>query len=487
MLRSSFFRFFLSCCLSSALIFAPIQRAQANLASTSLGAMLGFRASGAAASASLAAVVGTGGAALVGIGLSLAAIYVYDKYISPNATSPPSGIPIAQINVDGKSRSLTDIEKDAGFTNPTSSNQSVSPPNTSIAYPPLWSGPGPVPVGGYPIPTDYTACPYTPGVWSTNSSGTAQYTVAPILAPMPNSPGYPSAVNASSLCKIGSDTYRLYSRAIRCANGYSGASCTLQDSSKVLLPEDGTCQISRVGNKFSIDSKDPDCTPTPGKSSPIPVFTNGGSTISYITKTDSGTRPTVATVNISNGQADVIVATPNITTPTYTNTTVSAAPPDATTGEAPVITTTSTTTEGLGPGATIINNSTTTTSGGDVTLNLPPNLAKSEDIAAVKDAITDLSVSPSAPFSPDPSVSLNDNVDSVTDLISNPNELPSIFSFSPMLPASVSAPLIGFSLAGNSFNIDISTWILYLRNFLGVLLYTLTPFTIFSILTRRED
>ena len=455
--------------------------------------MLGFRAAGAAGGASLAAVVGTGGAALVGIGLSLAAMYVYDKYVSPSATTPPSGPPVAQINLDNQSRPLTGEEKAKGFTNGNGIGQGVTPPNTSSAYPPLWNSAGSVPVGGYPI-NGTPVCPYTPGVWETNTAGAsgsgAQYSIftgSQTNAGLQNTVGYPTAQSTGQQCVIGSTNYNIFVRTGRCAAGYSGVGCTLQNPSNVILPVDDTCQILRTGNSFSIDAKDPDCKPQAGKSNPIPVFTQSNGTLSFVSKTDSNGRPSVATASVNNGAASVTVSRPNITTPTYTNDIVTSAAPDATTGAAPTTTTTSTNTAGLGPGSAAVSSTTTTS---EVTVELPENLAKTQDIDAVRTAIEGLKETPVDPFNPSPgTVIAPDATDAVTRAIGDGSELPSVFSFSPTLPGSVNAPNIVFQLVGQPVNMDISAWIGYVRNFLGVLMYTVTPFVVFSIVSgrRQED
>ena len=454
--------------------------------------MLGFRTAGAAGGAALATVVGTGGAALVGIGLSLAAMYIYDKYVSPNATTPPFGPPVAQINLDNQSRPLTDEEKAKGFTNADSRGQGVTPPTTSSAYPPLWTSAGSVPVGGYPI-NGYPVCPYTPGVWETNTAGTsgsgAQYSIftgTETNAGLQNTLGYANATSTGQQCVIGSTNYNIFVRTGRCAQGYAGVGCTLQNASNVILPVDSTCQILRTGNTFAIDAKDPDCAPQSGKSNPVPVFTQSNGTISFVSKPDSNGRPSVATASVTNGAASVTVSRPNVTTPTYTNDIITSAAPDATTGAAPTTTTTTTNTTGLGPGSAV--SSTTTTS--EVTVELPDNLAKTEDIAAVKTAIEGLKETPVDPFNPNPGTSIPpDATDAVRSAIGDGSALPSVFSFSPTLPGSVNAPNIAFQLAGRPVSMDISAWIGYVRNFLGVLLYTVTPFVVFSIVSgrRQED
>ena len=134
--------------------------------------------------------------------------------------------------------------------------------------------------------------------------------------------------------------------------------------------------------------------------------------------------------------------------------------------------------------------STTTSTPTEVEVNLPENLAKTEDIAAVKTAIEGLKETPVDPFNPNPgTVIAPDATDAVTGAIGDGSELPSVFSFSPTLPGSVNAPNIVFQLAGSSVTMDISAWIGYVRNFLGVLLYTVTPFVVFSIVSgrRHED
>jgi hypothetical protein len=456
--------------------------------------MLGFRAAGAAGGASLAAVVGTGGAALVGIGLSLAAVYIYDKYVSPNATTKPSETPVAQVNIDNMSRPLTDIEKLKGFTNNTTAGQAVIPPSSSVAYPPLWSGPGSasqpsvsghkcsdlgIPVGG----------------WATTTNNIQLYANPPGLPIPSRGVGYAPVNSLGNYCMVNSVAHTIYMTTVRCALGYGGADCTLQAIGSIVLPEDGVCQILRSGNSFTVENRDPDCTPKPGQSNPLPTFIGTGTgkgKLSFVSKPDSDGRPSVATIDVENGQADVVVATPNITRPTYTNNMTSAAVPNATTGSAPVTTVTQTDTTGVGAGAAVSNPATTPATTGDINVevDLPPNLAKTEDIAAVKTAIEGLKETPVAPFNPNSgTVIAPDSTDAVTGAIGDGSELPSVFSFSPTLPGSVNAPNISFQLAGSSVNMNISAWIGYVRNFLGVLLYTVTPFVVFSIVSgrRQED
>ena len=454
--------------------------------------MLGFRTAGAAGSAALASVVGTGGAALVGIGLSLAAVYIYDKYVSPNATTKPSDTPVAQVNIDNMSRPLTDIEKSMGFTNSGIAGQGVIAPATSVAYPPLWSGPGSaiqpsvsgrtcaelgIPVGG----------------WATTTNNIQLYAQMSGLPPPSRGVGYAQVGSLGNYCMVNSVPHTIFKSENRCALGYSGANCTLQSSGTIVLPQDDVCQILRSGNSFTVDNRDPDCTPKPDQSNPLPTFIGTGKgTISFVSKPDSDGRPSVATIDVENGQADVVVAIPNITTPTYTNNRTSAAVPNATTGAAPVTTVTQTNTSGVGPGAVVSNPVSNPATTGDINVevDLPPNLAKTEDIAAVKTAIEGLKETPVDPFNPSPgTVIAPDATDAVTGAIGDGSELPSVFSFSPTLPGSVNAPNIVFQLAGSSVTMDISAWIGYVRNFLGVLLYTVTPFVVFSIVSgrRQED
>ena len=446
--------------------------------------MLGFRTAGAAGGAALATVVGTGGAALVGIGLSLAAMYIYDKYISPNATTPPSDAPVAQINLDNQSRPLTATEKANGFTNTNSIGQGVTPPNTSIAYPKLWSGTGSATQPGQ-NGQQCSSLGLVADTWVVGTNGIRYYAKSPTSAQPTLGPGYASPGSLGFNCVINSIPHAILTSDSPCALGYSGTNCTLQNAANVVLPSDGTCQILRTGNAFSIDSKDPDCKPQVGKSNPVPVFTQSNGTLSFVSKADANGRPSVATASVNNGAASVTVSRPNVTTPTYTNDIVTSAAPDATTGAAPTTTTTSTNTAGLGPGSVAVN---TTTS--EVTVELPDNLAKTEDIAAVKTAIESLKETPADPFNPNSGTVIpGDATDGVKTAIGDGSELPSVFSFSPTLPGSVNAPNIAFQLAGRTVSMDISAWIGYVRNFLGVLLYTVTPFVVFSVISgrRQED
>lgn len=449
--------------------------------------MLAFRASGAALGSAAATFVGTGGAALVGMGLTLAAVYVYDKYVSGDATSLPSGKPVAQVNIDNQSRLLTADEKAMGFTNNTTTGQAVIPPSQSVAYPPLWSGTGSATNPGVNGKT-CAEIGVPVGDWATTTTGSQFYAQLPNMPAPSRGVGYENPTTLGFYCVVDSKPHAIWTIGNRCAVGYGGANCTLQNVTNIVLPQDGVCQILRSGNAFSVDNRDPDCTPKSGQSNPLPTFIGtGNGTLSFISKPDSNGRPSVATIDVKNGQTDLVIAIPNITTPTYTNNTVSAAVPNATTGAAVVTTVTQTNTTGVGAGAAVSNPVTT----GDVKVevDLPPNLAKTEDVVAVKNAIDELKVAPSDPFNPNPGTIVPDVTEAVKSTVGDGSSLPSIFSFSPMLPGSVNAPNIVFQLVGQPVNMDISAWIGYIRNFLGVLLYVLTPFTIFSIISgrRQED
>jgi hypothetical protein len=478
-----------------ALIFVPIQRAQAqSFNSTVLGAMVVARAAAVGG-----ALVTLGPSLVIGAGLGLAAFYVYDKYVSPNATTLPSGAPVAQVNIDNLSRPLTPTEQALGFTQKTGTGQGVNPPNASF-YPKLWTGTGPIPQNGpvnndgngVPAPGTGVYCSMPFNVWQTNVNGnaqfmTTQFSPAEIYEQRGRAYAIPSQYNTCYQRSTG-DLYRILAVGTGpCPTGYGGSACTLVDSTAVVLPVDGTCQIMRSGNAFSIDNKDPDCTPKAGQSSPIPTFTNTNGTVSFISKPDSNGKPSVATVDVRNGVAAIALSTPNLTTDTYTTAIIQAAVPSATDGKAPITTITTVNTVGLGPAATQTSTSTSTTTPGEVKLDLPPNLAKTEDVNGVRDAVNDLAKAPTDPFSPDPKTAMPDVTESIKSTVGTGSSLPSIFSFSPALPSNVAAPPISFSLAGKPVSMDINAWIGYARNFLGVLLYILTPFLIFGIISGKKE
>lgn len=445
---------------------------------------------GAGTGALIASGLGTFGGAAVLIGASMAAMYVYDTYISPSSTSFPSTTPIAQVSIDGKSRPLTQVEKSAGFTNPTALGQAVTPPTLSVAYPPLWSGTGSVPNGGWPM-TNFAACPAPVNSWGTSVSGANQYILVPSLGSLDalQTPGYEpaSVISGTTVCIEGTTQYRQVSRA-RCALGYAGGTCALSSPSAVVLPVDGTCQIARSGNAYSINNKDPDCTPVAGKSSPIPVFTGSNGTISFISKPDSSGKPSVLTVDSSNGSTVVTSSIPSVEGDNFTNKTVRTTSVNPTTGEVTVTTVTTSLTSGVGPDASI---APIVVAGGasgpvNVDVDLPPNLAKTEDVLSVREAIENAVKGPDTPFEPDPGANMPPDMDSVTSAVGDGQSLPSVFSFGPTFPPSVEVPLITFSINGKLISLDISQWVGYIRNFLGVLLYVLMPFILFSILQGKQ-
>lgn len=465
-----------------ALIFAPIQRAQAqSLNSVVAGGM--FVARAAAVGGAAVAFAPT---AVLGVGLALAAFYVYDKYVSPNSSSLPSDTPVAQINVDGQSRLLTQAEKDAGFTNPTALGQSVTPPNTSIAYPPLFgTAAGPVANGG-PINGAANACTQTLNTWQSSANGTAQYITTRTNTPPGKVDGY-AAPSQISDCMSGGLQYAIWVQSNRCALGYSGTGCTLANSSQVLLPKDGTCQIGRSGNVYSLTNQDPDCTPQAGKSSPVPVITNNGGTVSFISKPDVNGKPSILTVDSSNGATTITAAIPNVSTPTYTNSIVKSTAIDPVTGKTTVTTVTTTTTTGVGPEASVV----VAGGGGSspVTVDIPSNLAKTEDINKTTEAVKDLAKAPVDPFQRDPNIPDAPSLDPVTSAVGTGDSLPSIFTFGPTFPPSVEPPPISFKINGQVVVLDVSAWVARIRNYLGILIYVLTPFILFSIVVgaRKED
>lgn len=125
-----------------------------------------------------------------------------------------------------------------------------------------------------------------------------------------------------------------------CPN-YTGATrpaCTLQNAALVVKPSDNKCTIKRVGNTFSGDTRDPDCSVQPN------VSVSG----SAVTITPVSSSVETGKIEFqTDGSGYIEMSKPN-TDGTTTKTRVTFGPPNATTGQSITTGTSSETYKGTG-------------------------------------------------------------------------------------------------------------------------------------------
>jgi len=156
----------------------------------------------------------------------------------------------------------------------------------------------------------------------------------------------------------GSYYYAAFTTAYSCPAGYtvSGANCNKSDENAVKKPSDSKCQIKRVGNVVSYDTRDPDCD-----SAVVPA--NVTTTTDTVTvASDDGYRSTAVKVN-ADGTSTITenIARQDGSGKTDRNVTTLGVP-DATTGEAQVTGFSSSVYSGVGTG--VAGSPDTPTSGG---------------------------------------------------------------------------------------------------------------------------
>lgn len=173
--------------------------------------------------------------------------------------------------------------------------------------------------------------PSAPTGWTTPTTPPTTATVSSVYS-IPNCPGtYTSgqaacsAAAATNCQNLG--TYGNYSGGAcknaagqvgsgvsitsSCPSGYtlSGSVCTLTNASAAKWPSDGTCTPARVGNAFSDNPRDPDCT---GSNPAVPPSYTRSGDGTTITGTDPASKGTAATVKINaDGSITVTNTRPN--------------------------------------------------------------------------------------------------------------------------------------------------------------------------------
>lgn len=268
------------------------------------------------------------------------------------------------------------------YCDPVDTNCQVKPnqitvnPKTPLATPAGWTDP--VPPSIDPVPPSTTATGSPPATARTLNTSCGGFNTgvsdlsngdAKFCGDGTNATGYmcttnppPSGWNLVELmqgtnaCTTSGGTWRA-TRSVSCSGGYwdlatnsctsatcpagytySGGTCNLSDPSVVQKPSDGTCTIKRVGNSFSGDPLDPDCSANPG------VVVNSD-TVTVSPK--SGSSENAQYKFIPDGSGSITITTPN-DDGTTSQRTVVFGPPNPSTGSVAITGTSQATFSGTG-------------------------------------------------------------------------------------------------------------------------------------------
>lgn len=383
---------------------------------------------------------------------------------------------IAQIVLDNtKPVPLSQVEVSSGFTSNTTS---IIPPSSGLKnY-----------KSGSHVFGAATMCDVPIGGIVTDPTGQYAYTAtlkpsAGVSGPVPSLSFSDSAsgwANSANSCgSAGSFGATIYLMSSPCTTGYvyntTTKVCNVSNAAIVNTPADGICKIIRKGNAFLTPSTDPDC-----KSPSItPIFTNSNGTLTIV---DPERPREVQTISIDTAGRITASQQRPIENSNFNNVdTVIMGNVVNTSGTSSINTIGATSTINTGLGTGSVANTNTNTSSGNTTIDIPSNLAKTEDVNKITSALTtDPGVSP--PPLPD---GLDNIISSLKDE-AHITTIPSIFSFSPPLLTSQSIPDISMPLGKDTVSFNIEVWASYIRDFMGILLYLFTPWTILQIFRGRE-
>lgn len=237
-------------------------------------------------------------------------------------------------------------------TTPTSSQLTVKlNPKDPLAIPSGWVAPVPPAVAATPPATaagtnGYTN-PFQSTVYSTAQNACQAGVVNAYGAAYPGSYGVATNLNCSVRYSSGGEisTFNMTSSTTSCGAGYTFISghCQLSNPAVINEPADGNCQIMRVGNTFSVNSKDPDCATTNPTMSGAAV---GTGTISMMRADGS-----VATVSInSDGTTTVAESYPDVSSAKTNTLTTNYSAPNPSTGEVDLTGISTGSTAGIGDG-----------------------------------------------------------------------------------------------------------------------------------------
>lgn len=270
----------------------------------------------------------------------------------------------------------------------------------------------------------------------------------------------------------------------------NNTTCTPRDATittKLQKPSDGVCKVVRNGSTFSVSTNDPDCS----DNALNPLITNGGGTFNIVDSSDA--RKGVSMSIDASNRVTISSQKPNADNTNTVNTVVLAT--TTTTNQngvasssnyQPVGQLTQTTT-----GNGILSTVAPTTSSGNstVNINLPDNLAKTEDVNAVKqsvDAVKDVLTTDPLISNPVDSASITNTINDLKNKATI-STIPSIFSFSPPILSDHQLPDLSLKLSNTvTVHYNIDSWASYIRSLLGILFYLFTPFIIFNIFRGKE-
>jgi len=257
-----------------------------------------------------------------------------------------------------------------------------------------------------------------------------------------------------------------------CSSGYfnSGSNCTLQDASLVQKPADGTCVIKRVGNTFSADSTDPDCSTKPAT---VTVGSN------YITQTKSDGSSKTVTLN-SDGTAIVTQSRPDGATNTTQTNTTNIAAPDAS-GNAKVT--------GQGSGSV---SGTGTATGSALAQFDKSGLATEStqsgiktDTAAIKDALTGTADTTLAGAQTGLDSAASARASALNGLNQNPTDTGGFswgFDIASLVPAQCGCAPLTMTIQGHTGTFDWCPYLDQARDILGYMVYVGTLFMLVTTL-----
>ncbi|MGB4448678.1 MAG: hypothetical protein WBI92_11655 [Cloacibacterium sp.] len=204
---------------------------------------------------------GLGTAVATSLAVHGAALFGYLLWDSDDPASTPSSPPVIKARLNPKAP----LPTPPGWNPASGSSVKPSPPSTD---------PGTVSPDGYDYRSGYVPNG-TP--WATSVAAAAQYLIDYNQPSNPGTtysfngagPGTPPTywVRKSTTVSTGAVTFAnipLDSRATvkTCPTGYtlSGSTCNLTTPTAVMEPSDGTCAILQTNNSFSKNANDPDCS-----------------------------------------------------------------------------------------------------------------------------------------------------------------------------------------------------------------------------------
>jgi len=267
----------------------------------------------------------------------------------------------------------------------------------------------------------------------------------------------------------------------RCTAGYSwsgGATCNLSDAAQVMKPTDGKCTVIRVGNVFSGDPKDPDCS----AGLPTTVTITG----TQISARPSNTQEQKVKIN-GDGSVTTTTSTINTSSNTTTTTTINVS-------------------AGTGPGQTKITGiGTTTVSGtGDqagttpAATEFPTDYNKEATQAEIKAGIEQLNqkmdTAPMASVPTDQAAkkseydsAVSSHKGKIDEISSDPlNNRGISFSFSPVIPTTTCFEPV-MTIGSKSIAITWCEKIGLLKEILAYVFFILTGFGIYNMVTRGSQ